>query len=343
MIIRSKEQIIASLKILALVLLLYGVTAANQFRRFHQVHLNLNKTQINFDVPDGKFYVDNWLSPDIIVLVFSPEGQFSRFSKKFLIYDMTTAKREFINTDSLNEGNNCDNGGVSGANSFADGVLYFFFECQKADYINGELSIVRLGDIQNIETVFQFPKKFVAHSFTLSPDKKRGILDTSPGLTTNSLYYFNDHQNPQQLFPNFFRAGSPAWSPNGNQIAFAGSEGIIEPRQNIFSGLPGFNDFLDHPWGLYITDPKFSDTELLLSNIIVLRWVQWSPDSRFISFVGEYEGFDGLWLYDVESKIPYHIWDYDVGYNWSPSGDQIMVLGRDGNYYILDIPEVINQ
>jgi Tol biopolymer transport system component len=128
----------------------------------------------------------------------------------------------------------------------------------------------------------------------------------------------------------FDRVQSPSWSPNGDLIAFAGSEEVSESKVNIFSGIPGLRRTLNQPWSLYVMDADESHIREVLSGIISPRHIKWSPISHSqIAFSGEYQNTWGLWIYDFGQQRLYLLWTSEAdifSYDWSQNGKQMIIL-----------------
>jgi Tol biopolymer transport system component len=151
----------------------------------------------------------------------------------------------------------------------------------------------------------------------------------------NKLHFFESGELPLRLLEDSFgRIGHPAWMADG-RIIFAGTPRLPESSTNLFSGLPGISAGLAEPWSIYLTDldsllsGDVGEDQIILSDIQYIEAVKASPDGRFVSFLGTIEGNQGLWLYNLETKELARIWAGFGPYDWSPDGNEIIVLVRD--------------
>ncbi|WP_419863175.1 cell wall-binding repeat-containing protein [Candidatus Poriferisodalis sp.] len=114
--------------------------------------------------------------------------------------------------------------------------------------------------------------------------------------------------------------GSPAWSPDGDRIAYV-SEGVV-----------------------WLIDPDGSDVERVIGGAFSEGGLAWSPDGRRIAFVrGDWDeasiimvGLDGY-----NEQVVTHLGGFNAIPRWSPDGDRIAFthypngrLGRDRSAYV---------
>ena len=118
------------------------------------------------------------------------------------------------------------------------------------------------------------------------------------------------------------RAGLPAWSPDGQTIAF-----LASPQS---MGVDGFAR-LDQPWNLYLMDPEEQQPCKVLADIKGYGGLAWSPDSQWLALVGQlpWRG-EGLWLFQPHTATLHRIAGGKEMYAvaWSPDGQQLIVIKR---------------
>jgi hypothetical protein len=114
------------------------------------------------------------------------------------------------------------------------------------------------------------------------------------------------------------KADWPAWSPDGERIAFFFS------HQSV--GVKGF-DRLDVPSDLYLMRPDGSGAEPLLTDVWGPASPVWSPDGDRLAFSGETEDGEGrTWVVDVASGAVRQIYHRRAeSLDWRP--DEEMVAG----------------
>jgi hypothetical protein len=110
---------------------------------------------------------------------------------------------------------------------------------------------------------------------------------------------------------------SPAWSPDGETIAFFVTLDAI--------GRRGWSRS-DGEYKIFFMDPVEQNPVPIIGRIYDAFELIWSPDSKWLAFIGEYGILKtrGLWLYSSDSgKIyPVATGEFD-NITWSPDGSKI--------------------
>jgi Tol biopolymer transport system component len=184
------------------------------------------------------------------------------------------------------------------------------------------------------------PQGFVDRNPDVSPDGRRIVferegVDCGPDCSYDEIFVVNaDGSNLTQLTHNppglvcgtgGFCNGSPAWSPDGTQIAFSRASGLVA-------------DDLIESVGIYVMDSDGSGVRQITQNERPALGEdsdpQWSPNGREIVFqrfnVRTATPADGvaLWIVDLTSGAERRVspWDLRGGDtpDWSPDGRQIL-------------------
>ncbi len=164
-----------------------------------------------------------------------------------------------------------------------------------------------------------------AEDFTYVQDMTSLIYALSGGIL-GELFQVKPSGEIVQLVPNFFRAASPAWSPDGQWIAFLGNESDGGVDMDHITSYFQTRNVLFRPWDVYLLDME-GNPRLLVPGFSSSGDLQWKPGSnRFLSLVGEYGGVPGVWLIDVDTRDVIRVWDKHSDYSWSPDGQQMMVI-----------------
>ena len=192
------------------------------------------------------------------------------------------------------------------------------------------------------------PGKALAGGYTWNPAMTRGLESWGSGIWTGMTWVNRQgveypafwvadgrrrwhvdagyHRPAGQSCREEGRAAGPAWSPDGQTIAFWAS-----PQSIGVEGLAR----LDQPWHLYLMDPAELQPRKVIADIEGPAGLDWSPDSRWLAFVGElpWRG-DGLWLYEPATGTLRLVakWEQEQKILhspvWSPDGQQIMAIER---------------
>lgn len=174
-------------------------------------------------------------------------------------------------------------------------------------------------------------------AFTMNPAMDRGLLSRGSSICQGLAWFssegaapvdlelgppearFNlaDEFRPSADCSGTGRADYPAWSPDGDTIAFVAS------APGGVSGVPR----LDLPWSLYLWDGVSDTASELLTGIVSPRGLAWSPDGNRLAFGGRIGGTEGTWVYDPAAdelvRAAAEICDWLA---WAPDGAELACI-----------------
>jgi hypothetical protein len=182
--------------------------------------------------------------------------------------------------------------------------------------------------------------------FTWNPEMTLGVQELNSGLN-GTIFWINQNGSEEMNLrvsdgdkswslssgypdwsenPDSGIAGMPAWSPDGNTIAFMASTDAIG-RSGFARGSSEFQ--------LYFLDVNSENIYSVVDNIYDQRDLAWSHDSENIAFIAKHDGPDGIetiWIYNIKTEQLLSITEGD--YNslaWSPDDSEIAASLCVGN------------
>ena len=205
--------------------------------------------------------------------------------------------------------------------SFPDGRLQLWEDCRGGTKNQPGKTITNLlaydwqtGGIEEIASLLPLGSS----DSTWNPDMTHGVVYLDSKFASRTLYWVwkdgfgpldvvvgeqNHSWNLENDFPDFAGAnegttgnvGRVAWSPNGHSIALFASPDAI--------GKTGSSRFYVE-YKLYIMNAEGKNPIAVLDQVYFPFLLKWSPDSKFIAFIGRQGYFkeEGIWLYSIERK-----------------------------------------
>jgi TolB protein len=170
------------------------------------------------------------------------------------------------------------------------------------------------------------PRRLTAHkTLALNPDARGGkIVFTSYVHRFPQIWIMNaDGSNQRELSTGLELNASPALSPDGSQIAFAGSS-----KGNV---------------DLYAVGVGGGAARRLTTTHALEASPDWSPTSRQIAYTSDQTGTPQIWIMDAEGTNARRLsyagnWNDEVA--WSPKGDRVAFACRnegDFNICVMDV------
>jgi Tol biopolymer transport system component len=126
----------------------------------------------------------------------------------------------------------------------------------------------------------------------------------------------------------------PAWSPDGQRIAFMSTRNDPDPD----------GCFPDCSHDIYLMDADGGNEVQLTDTTWNELHPSWSPDGRSISFASNRGGNNDIFVMNVDGGELYQLTDHpedEMRPSWSPDGERIAFNSmRDGNWHVYVMPAV---
>lgn len=180
---------------------------------------------------------------------------------------------------------------------------------------------------ERLEIVSKSPVGEDVVSFSFKPDMSASLqtFDSSGGLV-GQVVWVNQSGAVTSLFENFSRTRDASFSPTGEAFAFLGTERLPVVDGGLFGWQLAYQQQLAYPWTLYVVDSAGTVPRPVVNDIRYARNAKWSPTGPYVAFEGEMQGFQGIWVVHLDTGRVYRVWDKSLRFDWSPDGQQIVVL-----------------
>ena len=294
--------------------------------------------------PSGSYGALAWLG-DWIIVDYEEELK-DAFSGR--IWRLRSDGSEFEMLD-LPAHSSCASNWIKGVmvpSQLPDGRLGYISLCRPPDDILTTLQFAMAYDMEREEAEPLLDYSVADFSIgtgglVWNPGMKRGIMGDGHRYIEEQLQWFT-REGKEPLDVGLVQAYGAAWSPDGETIAFIGSEEQGSPR-------------VLGEYKLYLMDKEGKQIRPILEGFKASGGVSWSPDGQWLVFpaiFGEQEGDDqGLWQVSLESGELRMIAEGGFGRPaWSPDGQRMVVvqfLGpaseREHRLVILDLSAILEE
>lgn len=318
---------------LGLTLLILAIWTLGDFEHAYRdvTKVALHRTY-EIGIPQGDYIGVAWLDDSQIALLYVPAEEGSIWNRQIMLYSLDTKQWNLLEIPRPTE---CMLGSPQFIRRLPDGNLGFIYRCL-VDLDHGGVSenvyslYIWNAQTSDLRILERYPANFRAGPFAFAPTMSEIIQERVVGNgLNNELYRVVLRQSMDQMFTTWQRVAAPSWSPDGNRIAFVGTETYTSktPLHPLF-GLGQTLDLLYYPWDIYVMSADGNKVSTALKGIRNAVLDNWSPNDKIIIFTGIYDGKEGTWLLDTETSQVTRIWPYETASDWSPNGQQLILIQR---------------
>ena len=281
------------------------------------------------NVPEAEYRDVAWLDEDTIAFVYRlPEFGDQAGDFRMAAYSLRTHDWQDISRPELPD--NCYHAPamVKYLNRLPNGNLGYTLQCIDDYGISGTL--YEWDREANIFHQLQsYDPPFAIGPYAFASDMSQLIQEERVGAgMNNELYRVNQDGDITRIFANYERVANPGWAPNGELIAFSGTE-VYPKRTDDPKTWGQMEDLLLYPWDLHLMNADGSDVRILLSEAGRPYQLKWSPDSQFLAYAGDSQNSKGIWILDIDSLKLVRVWPENTFYDWSPDGTQMVVIAQE--------------
>lgn len=275
--------------------------------------------------PEGYYSIGVWADENTLVLTYSPDPA-DASANDLVVVDLITGAR-LAGPSWQNK--NCKSGHIVRLQRMQPMKIGILIQCSQPVPGKRHDTQIYLWDMRDDSlTLFnRYPHGFGVGDFAFAPVLAVGLQEGDAQTLTPKLYTVTIGQPATQIFTDTFKAGRPAWSVDGERIAYALSQETPPERSSIFTGLVAIDNALDQPWTIYTDAPDFSDSTLVIDRAVMVGSTRFSPDRRFLAFTAnEYLGNKGVFAVNLRTLEVTQLWNENVAFDWSPSGDKMLFM-----------------
>lgn len=303
-----------------------------------------NKKQ-SLPLPQGEYSSMAWLADDQVAFEYGEEFLGPSWKTRIVVY--TISIREWQEVPAPSKPNECFSAWAEGPLArLPNGNLGFIYRCNLEPIGDKETLYMWDRQADSLQVLQQYPENIAAAGYTFSPDMSELIQESAVGAGLNDeLYRVHSDGHLEQLFATYQRVRTPSWSPDGNTIAFMGTESYPGGDSKDFDTFAQIEDLLKYPWDIYLMDADGRNERIVVPMVSEAGILKWSPQDDLLAFAGTYQGTPGIWVFDpnsAELKLT-RIWRESVTFDWSPDGRRMFIIEREWKDEVrYDYPAIID-
>ena len=274
------------------------------------------------DLPAGYYTSVSWWSSDAIAFIYSESKTAFGINDKIYVFSPQTNQSYELYIPKRSE---CRKELLTHLDKLPNGELGIIINCF-AEWI--QPTLFGADENGNLEAIYKYPfsHDFNAGNYTFNNDMSIAFLEGRGGDPLGGTLYhaeITSDADIEQIFADFKRVRSPAWSFDDKIIAFAGTENY-EGEITVFGDIVDLTNF---PWDLYLMDSDGQNLRFLLRGVVKANNIKWVPNhNTWLSFSGDYKGSEGIWIVNIETREVTRIWDQREAYDWSPDGTRLVIM-----------------
>lgn len=296
--------------------------------------MNLSPSQ-RIAIPEGAYFSTAWLPNGWLVAEYEATRRF-----EYRPWRLRPDGSEFERI-SLPDQPGCSKTLYQNATTLPDGRLGLVAGCEPLD-VGGQASFNIVAydvETKTVENLLSNPILYNPTQFSWNPELTRAVFGHSSGICGSIAWLTRQGLEEADItiadngkswrLDAFFergrgepctdegRADSPAWSPDGHNIAFFASPQSI--------GVEG-QARLDEPWNLYLMTPGETTVRPLLRDLKEPASPVWSPDGGSLAFTADVPGQGkGLYVLEPDSRRPRRVLNHYLGgLDWAPDGTRLV-------------------
>lgn len=281
------------------------------------------------ELPPGYYAWAVWLDDETLALAYEEEEP-GALPNQLVTFHLASASLEMLPMPVL--GSECPGIDILRLVRINVGQVAFLVRCGfgPPEHAWDDRLYIWDAATQEMTQLQRYPEYFGASDFAVSPDLAHVLQEHMGDGIYNQLYLADAEGTLTRVFTDTWRIGSPAWSPDGRQVAFAATGLGPAPSTNIFSGLPGIDTALNQPWTIYTAAPDLAQPNAVVDEALIVRALRFSPDGSKLAFnATNYKGHEGVFVVELASGAVVQIWEKDVDFDWSPDGQRMLIMVDD--------------